>query len=217
MNEWGIKNMNETFVKWLASRSEKPCCFQENGNSYILLRAEKNQDFEYLFYQKHYHRRGLERDTAFKYAGIYCRKDGLLYDVADDIIFMEEDRKPLVERSAWSLKCYLKEAVCKKVEAIIDNNRDNLQITEIVNDKLLSELDYVRNYSAKEDARRYYLSAKDFNPLVFQCDYEPERWKNDSLLAYILDPENYIQQEATQYIADNQENMLYNFLENDAV
>ena len=57
----------------------------------------------------------------------------------------------------------------------------------------------------------------DFEPPVFTCSYEPDRWKEDSLLAYILDPEGYAEKEASAYMAENQENMLHNFLYNDAV
>ena len=209
--------MNDLFTNWLASGDAGPCCFQDKGYNYILIRVEKNADFEYLFCQRQYNKEGLVRDSTFKYAGIYCRKDGLLYDAGYDISSMEENPEPLKARSAEALKEQLKAAVREKVEAAIGNDRKNLQITELTDSGLLNQLEYTRKYGARESARKRYLDTADYEPPVFSCHYVPDRWKEDSLLSYIADPEGYVGQQAEGYIAENQESMLYDFLYNDAV
>lgn len=70
--------MNEIFTSWLASGDTGQCCFQEKGDTYIMIRVEKSPEFEYLFCQRQNGKNGLTRDSPFKYAGIYCKKDGLL-------------------------------------------------------------------------------------------------------------------------------------------
>lgn len=209
--------MNDTFTSWLASGDAGPCCFQDKGYAYILIRVEKNADFEYLFCQRQYNKEGLVRDSTFKYAGIYCRKDGLIYDAEHDLTSLEENPELLQKRSAEELREQLKVAVREKVEAAIGNDRRNLQIAELTDSRLLNQLEYTNKYSAKEAARRHYLDTVDFEPPVFSCHYDPDRWKEDSLLACIADPEGYARQQAEGFIADNQENMLYDFLYNDAV
>lgn len=209
--------MNDTFTRWLASGDMGQCCFQEKGYGYIVIRVEKTPDFEYLFSQRRYDKEGMKRDSTFKYVGIYCRKDGLLYDAEYDLTSLEDDPEPLQKRSAEALREQLKVAVREKVEAAIGNDKGNLQITELTDSGLLSQLTYARQHGAKEAARRQYLDTEDFDPPAFACNYDPDRWKEDSLLAYILDPEGYTEQQAKEYIEENQETMLHNFLYNEAV
>ena len=207
--------MNDLFSNWLASGDAGPCCFQEKGYHYILIRVEKNADFEYLFCLRQYNKDGLVRDSTFKYAGIYCRKDGLLYDIQYSLSDIVESLEGIEERSPEILREKLKKAVWEKVETVIDNDRSNLQVTEITDSGLLHRLEYVYNYDAKDTARKRYLV--DFEAQVFSCHYDPDRWKEDSFLSYIADPEGYAQKQAEDYIAENQENMLFDFLYHDAV
>ena len=77
------------------------------------------------------------------------------------------------------------------------------------------KLDYEQEYSAKSKARKRFLDYGDFEPPLFQCHYDPDRWTEDILLSCILDPEGYADKEAADYIAGNQDDMLFDFLCND--
>ena len=116
--------MNDIFTSWLASGDMGQCSFQEKGYSYIVIRVEKSPDFEYLFSQRRYDKEGLKRDSTFKYVGIYCRKDGLIYDAEYDLTSMEDDPEPLKRRSAEALREQLKAAVREKVEAAVEKRRE---------------------------------------------------------------------------------------------
>ena len=100
--------MNDLFSSWLSSGDAGPCCFQEGGHAYIVVRIEKNADFEYLFCQQLYHKEDLSRGGAFKYAGIYCRKDGLLYDIQYNFSDIAESPEAVQERSSETLREKLK-------------------------------------------------------------------------------------------------------------
>ena len=209
--------MNDTFINWLASGDTGLCSFQENGYTYFVMRVEKNTDFDYLFCQRQFRDTGLTRDSAFKYVAIYCKRDGLLYDAQYDLTIIDRDSELFANRGAEHLRERLKQAVREKVESAIGNDRSNLQISKISDSMLMNRLEYVSNYGAKEEARRHYLDILDFEPPVFRCFYEPEHWKEDTLLSYIIDPNGYSEKEAEAFIAANQEDMLYSFLNNDAV
>lgn len=209
--------MNDRFANWLASGDMEQCCFEDKGNTYIVIRVEKNPEIEYLFCQRQYSQKGLTRDSSFKYVGIYCRKDGLIYDAEYDIISMEENPELLRKRSAEALREQLKAAVRGKVEAAIGNDRSNLSVAEVTDSSLLNRLEYSLKYSAKDEARKHFLDTVEYEPPIFRCYYEPEYWSEDSLLSYILAPESYADTEAAEYMAANQENMLFDFLYNDAV
>ena len=209
--------MNDIFTSWLASGDIEQCCFQEKGDTYIMIRVEKAPDFEYLFCQQQDNGKGVTRNSSFKYAGIYCRKDGLLYDMQYPFTDVAESREELRSRSEEALWRQLRADVRKKGEEAIGNDRRNLTITKITDFDLLSKLDYALKYSAKEQARKRFLDTVDFEPPVFQCHYDPDRWTEDMLLSCISDPEGYADKEAADYIAANQDDMLFDFLYHDAV
>ena len=206
--------MNEQLSAWLASANPGPCDLKEDGKSILIFRLAKSPDFDYLFCDRQYKDDGLTRGSAFKYAGIYCRKDGLLYDEQYDLKAAAQGTD---DRSAAALLEQLKQATRQKVESIIGNDRKNLTVTEITNTQILRQLENLNSYSDKNTARKCYLDAIEFETPTFQCYYEPNRWSEQSLLDYIIDPDGYADKEAAAYIAAHQEDMLYTFLENDAV
>ena len=114
-----------------------------------------------------------------------------MYDIQYSFSEIAEGPEAIKERSAETLREKLKAAVREKVEAAIGNDRSNLQVAEITDSGLLSRLEYTLNYDAKETARRRYLDTVAFEPQAFSCHYDPEHWKEDSLLSYIADPEGY--------------------------
>lgn len=154
--------MNDTFSNWLSSGDVLPCCFQEKGFWYILIRVEKNADFEYLYSLNRERKDVPTRGSSFEYAGIYYRKDGLLYDAQYSLTSIEDDPEPLRSRRAEALQELLKAAVRKKVEAAVGNDRKNLRITELTDAALLNNLDYTVRHGAKAAARRLYLDTAEF-------------------------------------------------------
>lgn len=132
--------------------------------------VEKNADFEYLFYQTLYNTEGPVRDENFNYAGIYYRKDGLLYDVCQDIISIVEKADSLRVRTAEALQEQLMGTVRERVEAVINNDRNNLQVTKLADECLLNQLEYTYKYGAAQTARNLYLSGEQ--PPIFSC-YKP--------------------------------------------
>jgi len=215
--------MNNKFANWLISNDNAPCFFEENGWTYILIRVEKDENFDYLFDQiMTYGEKDLARHQSFDYAGIYCKKDGLIYDAEYVLIHLEHDPSELSAlkaRSAKALGEQLSSAVQKKVKAIIGNNRSNLQITELTDKNLLQRLEYGRKYDAMEVARRNYLATENpesksfvISPIIRDISLE-----GDSLLAYILDPEGYVRREAKKFITKNQQELLFEILKNEAI
>lgn len=209
--------MNDTFTSWLASGDTGLCHFKESGYNYNIIRVEKDADFDYLFCQRQFHEKGMTRDSAFKYVAVYCRRDGLLYDAQYDLSSIDRDSELFAGRGADQLREQLKKAVRDKVEAAIGNDRGNLQVTELSGSILLNRLEYTNSHGAREEARKRFLDTVDSPPPVFHCYYEPEHWQEDTLLSYIIDPGGYAEREAAAFIAANQEDMLFDFLHNDAV
>ena len=205
---------------WLAGGGPFMC--RAKGYNYTLMRVRKNADFDYLYTQRQYNNVDIERGSKFEYAGLYCRRNGLLYDCqyAARDLFDEPDAQDA--RSVEALLKYLKAAVRSSVEATIGNDRNNLRITKLTTERMLESLARYQESSANGHARKVYLESDDGGnaegyTFVFQCDYRPEQWTEDSLLAYILDPDGFVCNEANKYINSHQEAMLSDFLESDMV
>ena len=186
-----------------------------------LIRVRKNVDFDYLYIQRQYNGTGIKRDDNFEYAGVFCKRNGRIYDAQYKIKDLFDKWDVLQTRDAEVLQKQMEAAVRESVEVAIGNDRDNLQITELSSERDLEKLEQYKNYYSKEQARKAYLNSDDENDedfnFVYRCDYHAERWTEDSLLAYILDPEGYVNAEAKAYIDSHQEAMLSNFLESDMV
>ena len=177
-----------------------------------IIRVRKDENFDYLFCQRQYHDPGLKRGSNLEYVGFYCKPDRTLYDVQYTIreLVDGESQNPKTLREA------LKQAVRCAVEKRIRNNRRNLQITELSTERKIERLEYCMNYEAPGEARKAYLDG-DVYTATFRCGYTSDTWTEDSLLAYILDPEQYVAGEVEAYISNHQEDMLFNFKYMDAV
>ena len=113
--------MNKDFLSWLGQTEKNACMIQSAGMTYYFVRVAKSEVFDYLYCQRQYSGKELARGGTFKYAGIFCRKDGELYDAQYDVQGLAgEDTQ---ERSAGQLRENLRQAVQRLVEAAVANDR----------------------------------------------------------------------------------------------
>jgi len=187
--------------------------FQENRDCSTIIRVRKNTDFFYLYCQR-YNSGGITRSGDFEYAGIYCGRDGMVYDDQYNIRPLRHDE--LMREGAQQMLLRLKADVRQAVEAAIGNDRSNLRITELSNQRDRDSLENHIEYNASSEARRLFLNDDDSKAIAYSCFYDPPCWTEDSLLEYILDPEGYTAREAVIYIGSHQEAILYDFLTADA-
>ena len=208
--------MNEQFMSWLASGEHSPCCLTNKGTHFVIVRVRKSSCFDYLFLQSSYREQEIQRGDALKYAGIYSKLDGLIYDGRYDLKELT-DGETMLTRCAGALSDKLKLAVRELVEKSVGNDRSSLAVTELTDSRLLSSLDYAQRHGAKDEARKRYLDTVDFEPLAYACQYEPDHWTDETLLDFIADPEAYAEKEAAAYLTAQQEQILYSFLHDDLV
>ena len=209
--------MNEQFRAWLLSGDTAACTIMQYGSTFIFLRVAKSLDFDYLYCQHQYSECGIKRRDRFEYAGIYAKRLDLLYDGQSALRYVAGIDACTEERSPAYMTFVLQEAVRALVEAAIANDRSRLHVRSISDANLLERLNRCQAYQARPCARDAYLMNEDCSNPVFHCDYSPDKWTEDTLLAYIGDPQAYAQKEAAEYMATHQEAMLLEFLENDAL
>ena len=209
-----------TFEEWLLTGTGV-FIHEANGYHNTLVRVSKSADFDYLYIQRQYRAKGIERGSKFEYAGIYCKRDGLVYDVQYALKDSFGEANSWAERSAEALHKNLKAAVRNAVETTVGNDRSNLRITELSSESMVKKMDEFQRYYAGTTARAAYLNGGEDEDrsfeFTFRCEYSPNQWEEDSLLAYILDPQGYVNAEARDYFDSHQEFMLSDFLESDMI
>ena len=210
-----MTNKETVFKLWLAVNDGS--VYETIADNYhvMVFKVKKSADFDYIYVQRLYNCKNIERGGKFEYSGIYNKRDNLLYD-SDDLWGLVEPH----DRNKNGLKQALKQSVCDMVEAAINNDRGNLTITELTDERELRDLEYAQKYDAANKARAAYLSGEyDENgyDFKFKCQYSPAEWTEDSLLDYIRDPHKYAAAETKAYIKNNQESMLANFLKADLI
>jgi hypothetical protein len=206
--------VQEQFRAWLAKPNGDAFTFQDNNDHYTLIRVRKNDGFDYLYSLGTYKRGGIERSEKFEYAGIYCRRDGMVYD--DQYSIRPLRHEELMRGGAAAMLRRLEADVRQAVEAAIGNDRSNLRITELVTQGSKDRLENHMKYGAASEARELFLHDEGGGAFTYRCPYDPPHWTEDSLLEYILGPEGYTAREAAAYIDGHQDNILYGFLANDA-
>jgi len=213
--DMGFNALPDRFAIWLALLESQPFEFQEGNYHHTLLRAPKNDDFDYLYCQRNYNGDGIERDEKFDYAGIYCKRDGCIYDGQYDIRVLGETLEDMIRLGAERMLNRLQEDVRGAVEATIGNDRENLRVKELTSEKEKEDLYFFVTCSAASRARDLYLSGAD--DVTYRCPYIPPQWTEDSLLEHILDPQGYAAREAAAYIDNHQDDILIAFMQNSAV
>jgi len=207
--------LQERFNAWLAGPVAGAFTYKVNSNHHTVIRVRKAENFDYLYSQYHYNAEGIERREKFEYAGIYCKRDGLVYDDQYAIRDLRESPDMPTGRSAGQLLERLGADVREAVEAAIGNDRKNLRVQELTVQRDLDNLENFVQYRAASYAREIFLSGKD-GAFAYSCSYGPPQWKEDTLLEYILDPEGYTAREAAAYLDSHQAEILSDFLENSA-
>jgi hypothetical protein len=204
-------DFHDQFNAWLAGPEGGAFIFSMHNSHTAVIRVPKGVYFEYLYFQRNFNSSGMERGDSFQYGGIFCKRDGQVYDRQHGISELVE-----VGRGVTKLYDRLEADVRGAVEAAIGGDRRNLRVKELTDQCKIEHLEHFEKYGAASNARERFLRDTD-DAFAYRCSYAPPPWTEDSLLAYILDPEGYAASEAGAYIENCQEAMLYEFLTNDAL
>lgn len=206
----------ENFQRWLAWGTEPMTVYKGEKATAMLVTLDKKPNVDYLY------RTAVEKDNSISWSnslmfcGVYDVKNQTLYLTEDALHSLTEGQCPLVTVTAPSIVKELLDRINRRVEDIIAGDRNNLHVREVTGMMALRDLRYYREYGAREDAIRQYFDDKVPDGR-FHSGYTLDGLREAAFLAYIQDPDEFIQTEAEKYINTNQEKILLEFLENDAL
>ena len=206
----------DNFQRWLAWGKGPMEVYKGEKAAAMLVSVGKNPNVDYLYQTAMEKDNSISWSNSLSFCGVYDRKNQALYLTESTRRVLMDGRAPLVTESVPSMRRELCDRINQRVENVIANDRNNLPVRKITGDMALRSLQYYQEYGAKEDAVRQFFDGEAPDG-QFHSGYTLNDLSETAFLAYIQDPEGFIQTETEMYIKTNQEKFLQQFLENDAL
>lgn len=209
----------DEFQQWLETGTAPfTICQGEQGEEAhtMFLRLEKSPSVDYLYRAPMGQDNTISWDGSMTCCGVYNKEHGALYLTKNLCYSLMDGRSPFVTEAEPSMTEEISSRVNERVESMIANDRNNLPISEVTSYQALRDLKYYQDYGAWADAIQHFFAGREPDR-QFHSGYALDGLPEAAFIAYITDPDGFIQTEAEQYIKDNQEAFLLQFLENDAL
>ena len=204
------------FQQWLNLGNGPMTVYKGTQPSAMLIKVDKIPNVNYLYRTAVDKNNSVSWSNSLMFCGVYNITDWTLYLTEDSLHSFMDDQNPMVTKTIPSTVKQMRSRINHCVENIIANDRNNLPTQEITDTMNLRNLRYYQEYGAKEDAIRQFFDDKAPDG-QFHSSYAMDELREANFLAYIQDPEGFIQTEAEKFIKTNQEEILLDFLENDAL
>lgn len=206
----------DDFQRWL-DLGHAPCTvWQGEMAAATLIRLEKSPSVDYLYQIAMERDNGISWNDSLTFCGVYDMQKGALYLSVDILPTLTEGKYPITTVVGSPITTELCGKINQRVEDIISNDRKNLPVQTITGYMAQRDLKYYQEYGAKEEAVRCLFDDRVPDG-QFHSGYTLDTLPEAAFLAYIQDPEGFVQTEAEMYIKTNQEKFLLQLLENDAL
>jgi len=209
-------DIREDFQRWLGC-GVGPLTISQRGTAAVILNSlPKTEEIDYL-YCAAAESGGVTWDNDLKFFGVYDHRCGSLYMTLDSLrTSAVKDMVAPVEADAMTMDEIINAAVNQRVESIIANDRNNLPLAELTSTMALHDLKEYQLCGAKEKAVDLFFSGNEPDG-QFHSGFAMKYPWEAAFIAYITDPEMFIQDEAEMYIKTHREKLLLEFLKNDAL
>lgn len=206
----------DEFQRWLDGGHARFAIQQEEKIQTVLSRLEKKPSVDYLYRIASDPESGVSWDNSMLFCGVYDKDHGALYLAKDSLSIFTGGKSPLVSEVGPSMADEISGRIKQLVEDTIGNDRNNLSVQEITGWREMRDLQYYQKYGARDEALACFFSGDEPDG-AFHSGYTLGELPEAAFIAYVRDPEGFIQTEAEQYIKINQEKFLQQFQMNDAL
>ncbi|NBI65952.1 hypothetical protein D1646_03825 [Pseudoflavonifractor sp. 60] len=206
----------DDFQRWLTWGQEPMTFYNSEKADMVLLRMEKDPSVDYLYRIAVGQDSTISWNSSPTFCGVYDVDCQTLYLTGDALHSFMSGKIPFIAETGPSMRETISGRINQRVEEIIADDRNNLTVREISGWQALKSLQYYQEYGAEEEAIRQLFDGEKPDSR-FHSDYTLNELPEAAFIAYIQDPEGFVQTEAEQYIRINQEKFLLQFLENDAL
>ena len=208
--------VRDDFRRWLDGGNGPLAVQTGEKDSTLLLKLGKSPPVDYLYRMDLGRDGSISWDSLLKFCGAYDTEHQSLYLMEDSLNCLAHDPAPFVVTTGQSMTEELCGRINRHVEKIIANDRSNLSCQKITDPCEVRNLQYYQEYKAREEAIEMIFNGKTPDG-QFHSTYTMEELPETTFMAWLQDPENFIQTEAEVYSKRNQEKFLLQFLKNDAL
>ena len=202
------------FQRWL-DLGHAPFTIWSGEKAVVTLsRLEKGPSADYLYRISPAQDNTISWDSSLLFCGVYDTEHRTLYLTKDSLNIFTAGKFPLVTETGPSMAGEISGRINRRVEEAIANDRNNLPVQEVTGWQASRDLEYYRDHGVKESAVQQIFSSREPDG-QFHSDYKLSELPETAFIAYITDPELFVQTEAEQHIKNNQEKFLLQFLKND--
>lgn len=206
----------DDFQRWLDLGHAPLTLYQGEKALTILTRLEKSQSVEYLYQAAIQQDNSISWNNNLTFCGVYDRQNRALYLTKDTLNCVAGGQFPFVSETIPSMAKEICGRVNQRVEETIANDPNNLPTQEITSLQAQCDLQYYQEHGAKEDVIKWLFKGEGLD-VRFHSDYILEGLPETAFLAYIQDPDGFIQNEAEHHIESRQDKFLLQFLKNDTL
>jgi hypothetical protein len=210
------KVAREDFQQWLASGNGPVTIHSGEKADVLLTILEKTPSVDYLYRTSIAKDGGISWRNSLLFCGVYDGENHALYLAKDAQAIFTRGPVPLVTEPGGSMMEDICGKVNRRVEDIVANDRSNLPVQEVTGWLAAHNLEHYQKYGAQTDAIQMLFEGRAPDG-KFHSGYAMEELPEAAFLAWLQDPEGFIQTEAEMYIKSNSEKLLQQFLENDAL
>lgn len=182
----------------------------------LLFKLEKGPSVDYWYRISVGEDNSVSYQSDPQFCGVYDRQGRTLYLTPDALPFFTGGRTQAVTEVGPSMTEEISGRINRWVEECIANDRNNLSAYEITGSRARYDLKSYLEDGAKREAVERFFGGREPDG-QFRSAYALEELPEAAFLSYIRNPEDFVRSEAEQYIKDNQEKFLLQFLKNDAL
>ena len=204
------------FLHWLESGTAPAAAWKGEEAGILLFKLEKAPSVNYLYRTSAAQDSGISWNSSLLFCGVYELQSRRLFLTQDASDALMHGRAPLLAETGPSMLKAITGRINRRVEAIIANDRRNLPVQELTGSRAVRDLEYYQEHGAQSEALRRLFDGRGPDG-QFHSGYTLDELPEAAFMAWLKNPEGFIQAEAEAYIKTNQEKFLLQFLENDAL
>lgn len=206
----------QEFQEWLENAAVQVLVLQKGKHLGSVVKVPVTPGIDYLFGCETFYGERINWHDRLEFCGLYDRQHHALHLLDDPL---PDFVSGLTEEECQDSTAFGKriaQEVDHYVEAAISNDRSRLSVRELTSERSINSYRYYKGIEAGREAASLVFSGEKPD-VQFHSEYYITSLTEDTLLSYLKDPEDYIKTAAEQYMRDNQEEFLAQFLKKDAL
>ena len=206
----------QEFQEWLEGTDTPALLLRQNRRLAAVVKIPAAPEIDYLFGCETVYGGNISWCEHLEFCGLYDRQHQALHLLNDPLPDYVSDLTEEECQDSTALGKRVAQEIDRYVEAAISNDRSRLSVRELTSERSINSYRYYKDNEAQREAASFIFSGEKPD-VQFHSEYYITSLTEGALLSYLKDPEEYVKTAAEQYMRDNQEEFLAQFLRKDAL